>query len=308
MISTTAIVLLYVSPIVAVFAGVQFLAWWQGDRRSRQPLCHPQQRYPGFSLSQQVEKLEGRLLSFLLGLVMLPMLVTLFLLSEEGVVVGSGFRGGLSVVALVTLAILVWKIFRTSHLLLRCRRGLIAEQAVGQQLNELMRDGYHVFHDLCFPGENVDHVVVGPGGIFCIETKYRRKQRRDGNPAKLLYNGRRLKFGKQGVTKPLVQARSQAKRLKALLANVSGNRVVQAVVTYPGWYVEQEKGEVDVLVMNDRRMISYLGRQRTVLSREKIYAIADLLRAHCQQPDIEDVCIDFNRPRIEERKTVAASA
>lgn len=32
-------------------------------------------------------------------------------------------------------------------------------------------DDYYVFHDLEFPGFNIDHVVLGPNGIFLVETK-----------------------------------------------------------------------------------------------------------------------------------------
>ena len=39
-----------------------------------------------------------------------------------------------------------------------------------------MRDGFAVFHDV--PGDkafNVDHVVIGPQGVFAVETKGRGK-------------------------------------------------------------------------------------------------------------------------------------
>lgn len=53
---------------------------------------------------------------------------------------------------------------------LQAHVGEQAEQNVAAALRELPRD-YHVFHDLTFKGFNVDHVVVGPNGIFLIESK-----------------------------------------------------------------------------------------------------------------------------------------
>ena len=48
--------------------------------------------------------------------------------------------------------------------------GAAAEQVVAEALHRLPGE-YHVFHDLDFNGFNIDHVVVGPNGIFLIETK-----------------------------------------------------------------------------------------------------------------------------------------
>ena len=48
--------------------------------------------------------------------------------------------------------------------------GAKAEQAVAEALQELP-DDYCVFHDLEFTGFNIDHVVLGPNGIFLVETK-----------------------------------------------------------------------------------------------------------------------------------------
>lgn len=68
--------------------------------------------------------------------------------------------------------------------------GAKAEQAVAKALEELP-DDYFVFHDLEFPGFNIDHVVVGPTGIFLVETKSQKgniTQEKDV----LLKNGRKF--------------------------------------------------------------------------------------------------------------------
>jgi hypothetical protein len=47
------------------------------------------------------------------------------------------------------------------------RLGLEGEVAVGQFLDEYCRErGYKVLHDLQGDGFNVDHVLIGPAGIF----------------------------------------------------------------------------------------------------------------------------------------------
>lgn len=49
--------------------------------------------------------------------------------------------------------------------------GARAEQDVAEAL-ESLPDDYYVFHDLEFPGFNIDHVVLGPNGIFLVEVNY----------------------------------------------------------------------------------------------------------------------------------------
>lgn len=56
--------------------------------------------------------------------------------------------------------------------------GLMGERAAGEELNRLMLDGFHVYHDFKKDhGGNIDHVVVAPSGVYCVETKCRRKKK-----------------------------------------------------------------------------------------------------------------------------------
>jgi hypothetical protein len=57
----------------------------------------------------------------------------------------------------------------------RWLRGARAEEAVGDTLNELRREGWILMHDVEQDGEgNIDHIAAGPNGVFMIETKSRR--------------------------------------------------------------------------------------------------------------------------------------
>lgn len=50
-------------------------------------------------------------------------------------------------------------------------RGAEGEEVVGKVLEGLREEGWCVIHDVSFGRGNIDHIVVGPGGIFTIETK-----------------------------------------------------------------------------------------------------------------------------------------
>jgi Nuclease-related domain len=53
------------------------------------------------------------------------------------------------------------------------RRGADGERRTARLLDRLTCEGYVVFHDLALPGSpvNVDHLVIGPTGVFVIDSK-----------------------------------------------------------------------------------------------------------------------------------------
>jgi hypothetical protein len=76
---------------------------------------------------------------------------------------------GLAVAALVG-----WRLrFRPSEQARTWQRGAHGERRTARLLDRLTRDGYVVFHDLAVPGSpaNVDHLVIGPTGLFVIDSK-----------------------------------------------------------------------------------------------------------------------------------------
>ena len=67
-----------------------------------------------------------------------------------------------------------WRLrFRVSEDARNWRRGARGERRTARQLDRLTDRGWVVFHDLAVPGSraNVDHLAVGPSGIFLIDSK-----------------------------------------------------------------------------------------------------------------------------------------
>jgi hypothetical protein len=67
-----------------------------------------------------------------------------------------------------------WRLrFRVSEDARKWRRGACGERRTARQLDRLTDRGWVVFHDLAVPGSraNVDHLAVGPSGIFLIDSK-----------------------------------------------------------------------------------------------------------------------------------------
>jgi Nuclease-related domain len=77
-------------------------------------------------------------------------------------------------VGLVVAAVVGWRLrFRPSEQARSWQRGAHGERRTARLLRRLTRDGYVVFHDLAVPGSdaNVDHLVIGPSGVFVIDSK-----------------------------------------------------------------------------------------------------------------------------------------
>jgi hypothetical protein len=53
----------------------------------------------------------------------------------------------------------------------RLDQGAAGEELVGGLLDELSDGGWHVMHDALLGSGNVDHIAVGPAGVFTFETK-----------------------------------------------------------------------------------------------------------------------------------------
>jgi hypothetical protein len=53
----------------------------------------------------------------------------------------------------------------------RWDRGATGEEHVGKILDSLADEGWRPIHDIDTGRGNIDHVVIGPGGVFTVETK-----------------------------------------------------------------------------------------------------------------------------------------
>jgi hypothetical protein len=66
--------------------------------------------------------------------------------------------------------------FRPSPDACAWRRGAVGERRTARLLGPLERQGWVVLHDLAVPGSraNLDHLAIGPGGVFVIDSKLYR--------------------------------------------------------------------------------------------------------------------------------------
>lgn len=168
------------------------------------------------------------------------------------------------------------------------RLGLLGEQAVAEQLQTLSAHGYLVFHDIPGDGKwNIDHAVVGPAGVFAIETKCRAKRSSTNGlrDQDAIFDGDMIQFPWCKDRKSVEQARRNAKWLAGRLAEATGEKVtVQGIVALPGWWVTL-KAKSDVKVLSGKQVSGFIAGEPPILPAKLIQQIAYQLEQRCR--DVE---------------------
>jgi hypothetical protein len=184
-----------------------------------------------------------------------------------------------------SIAYFLFNLVKSLNLRRSYQLGYEGEIAVGQELNQLMLNGYRVYHD--FPAEkfNIDHIVVSASGVFAVETKARSKptskdRRAD---AKVKYDGRSLQFPTGTDIQSIEQAKRQAEWLSKWLRSAVGEAVkVRPVVALPGWFVERvASGGIPVINPKNFRSI-VKPKDGNFLSEQMISRIVHQLERKCR--------------------------
>ncbi len=132
-------------------------------------------------------------------------------------------------------------------------RGNQGEQQVGAILDALTTSGWLTLHDVTGGRGNIDHVLVGPGGVFTIETKSH-----GGRRSVAAIDPRWLK-----------QAYAQRKLVERL-----AERQVEALLVFSRAYLDRPVSrQRGVVVLPARMLAGHLERRPVQLSPEEVRAL-----------------------------------
>jgi Nuclease-related domain len=163
--------------------------------------------------------------------------------------------------------------FRPSPDAVAWRRGAVGERRTARLLGPLERHGWAVLHDLAVPHSraNLDHLVIGPGGVFVIDSKqYRGRFQLD--PSGRLWHGR------YPLAPTLEVVSFEADQAAQILPD-PGVAVVPIVAVH-GAQVPWGKVVVSgVPVVSARRLPSMLRALPALLGPERVAELADQARA-----------------------------
>ncbi len=236
----------------------------------RSPIKDKPLRSPGQSLEEQMRELFD-------NKVMIPLVGAVIFIVFAAMEWYRHFSGvppspkTMSVLAVLTSGYAVMRFFSVRREFRRLRQGADGEKAVGQFLEGLRERGYRVFHDILGQSFNVDHVLIGPAGVFTVETKTWSKPAR--GEARIVFDGEKILAGSfEPDRDPVIQARAQAGWMKEFLAESTARRFeVRSVILFPGWYVEQTPGSSRQLwVLNPKALETFLSNEPERLSPDEI--------------------------------------
>jgi hypothetical protein len=166
-----------------------------------------------------------------------------------------------------------WRLrFQPSPDAVAWRRGAAGERRTARVLAALERQGWAVLHDLAVPGSraNIDHLVIGPSGVFVIDSKqYRGRLQLDQSG--------RLWHGRYPLAPALRAVTFEADQ--AALVLTDPDVVVVPILAIHGTQVPWGKVVADgVPVVAARRLPRMLRQLPAVLGPERVAGLADQAR------------------------------
>jgi Nuclease-related domain len=181
-------------------------------------------------------------------------------------------RLGLVVAALAAMATGWGLRFKSSPDAVAWRRGAAGERRTARLLAPLNRQGWAVLHDLAIPSSaaNIYHMVIGPGGVFVIDSKQYRGRLQLDAVGKLWH-------GRYPLASALRAVSWEADQAAQVLPDP--RVAVVPIVAVHGAQVPRGKMVTDgVPVLSARRLPSMLRALPPVLGPERVAALADQAR------------------------------
>jgi hypothetical protein len=279
------------------FIFIPILIIWKKHQlnKGKAPFTDNFLRSPGESLFNQIQDLNEKISDSFLEVILFPIIIALVLLvCSTSSMFNQTYTTILISAFVIFLIYYIWKILKHIGKRQLLRLGYDGEIASGQELNQLMLDGFHVYHDFRADKFNIDHIVVGPDAVYAVETKTRSKPRAKSNENnyKVISDGRTLQFPSYTGSEFLDQAERQAKWLQGWLIKAVGDPVtVKPIVLLPGWYVERKKLD-GVPALNPKMVRQFLAQKQNIISQSLRTRIVHQLDQKCR--DIEPKTVQMN--------------
>ena len=199
-----------------------------------------------------------------------PLFLSLFLCGIfVGVAVFFSFALGavLVVVTLISIWLMLLKGLRHVE---RFYKGARGEEKVAGILEGLPAH-YHVFNDFDAKGHHIDHVVVGPAGVFSIETKFWSER-------VSIQDGHVLVGGRLPSRPPLQQTRREAQLVRQELEKSGWKGKVTPVLAFASDTFDSHVAELQgVVILNSNELKSSFGTQRVVIDSVELERVVSLM-------------------------------
>lgn len=195
-------------------------------------------RSPGESTRRRIDRTNGEIGAFGVALGTIPLALYAALLSYVHFLYLDLSWMDTAYLGAISAGFILYGSNKIKRLKARKRRLHVTyegQMAVAQEVNRLMPDGYQVYHDFPTDRFHIDHIIVGPNGVFTVTTKVVPSFGRNREKS-LTLDAQCLIYGKKRDERTIPYAAFQASWLAKWLLTVTGESLsVQSILTVPGW-------------------------------------------------------------------------
>ena len=153
-------------------------------------------------------------------------------------------------------------------------KGAGAERAVGNSLEKLGQD-YKLIHDFDMGHGNVDHLCIGPTGVFVIETKAAK--------GVISYPGKLLIDGRSPQKDFIQQVWREIDYIRSILSQKFGRRYfVEGILQFPYAKIDQSiSSQKQGIWIGGAGFANYIiKRKKQCLTPDEIKNVSDFLKSH----------------------------
>ncbi len=217
--------------------------------------------------SEESVKRFGKIMTLsLIGLMLFSGLIGFFLAKNKLVFSILGF-----IAAAIVFSFFYRKAMRHERYRFNYRRGADGEFRVGNTLS-LFPDEYNIINDLKTDFGNIDHVVVGPSGVYVLDTKNWRGTITADENGELLVNGKPAdKSEVKILTSRVMNIKEKVKTLCSLDPYIKG------VLVFPSARVEAKWGTTKAVhCIRDEQLYDYIVENKKLnkLNKKEIESIS----------------------------------
>ena len=163
-----------------------------------------------------------------------------------------------------------WSLMRGLRHVERFFKGARGEEKVSGIL-ACLPDTYHVFNDFAVGRRHVDHVVVGPGGVFSIETKFWRGR-------VTVEDGHILLDGQLPDRSPIQQAVREATSVRKALEDRGWKGLVTPVLAFASDSFDARRANLNgTVVINSNEIKTSFDTDRVVIPPVELDRLVSLM-------------------------------
>lgn len=286
LIPTILFILLCVVPLSTII-----LLFRRQIRQTRQPFAPTLAGAAGQRLQRKIDETSADILTKSLFIALIP--ITIYsIYATQVALTAKDIGSAVLYTYLLGSAAFITSLTRDVYRSLRKRRRLSLSQAgqvaVGQSLTRLIPAGFRLFHDLPMANCTIDHIAVGPQGLFAITTVGRpHKGKKKEKEAPLHLDGRHLRFPDGNDAESVTTAVANAARLNEWLQETGATGPpVTPVLAVPGWgWTIDRAATAEQLKIYNGINPTFLSHGPALLNEKQVKSMARHLARQYQRQD-----------------------